>query len=192
MIFEISEALGHTLSYDCAFALYVAIVTDTGSFKYECTRARTLEVAGQLLRYGVEPEKVASYLYDNFSPQRLKLMEMVLGTLQLHEKESIAMIHVTSEMFEKSGAVVQDVEGFIDYPRSLQSVKVAVFLKEAKDDTVSVSLRAKGDCNVAEIAKNFGGGGHRNAAGCRFSGLSIEGVRKELLECCRIHILRLS
>lgn len=192
MIFEISEALGQSLSYNCAFALYVAIVTDTGSFRYECTRARTLEVAGQLLRRGVEPEKVSSYLYDNFSQQRFKLMEMVLGTLELHEQETVAMIHVTSDMFEKSGALVQDVEGFIDYPRSIQSVKVAVFLKEAKDDTVSVSLRAKGDCDVAEIAKNFGGGGHRNAAGCRFSGISIEVVRKELLEFCHTHVLKSS
>ena len=80
----------------------------------------------------------------------------------------------------------------MDYPRSLQSVKVAAFLKEAKDDTVSVSLRGKGECDVAEIAKKFGGGGHRNAAGCRFSGISIEAVRKELLEYCHTHVLKSS
>jgi len=189
MIYEISETLGQVPSYQCAFALYVAIVTDTGSFKYECTRARTLDVAGQLLNCGVEPEKVASYLYDNFSPQRFKLMEMVLGTLQLHGQETLAMIHVTRNMFEKSGAVVQDVEGFVDYPRSLRSVKVAAFLKETKDDIVSVSLRAKGECDVSAIAKNFGGGGHRNAAGCRFSSMSIDGVRQALLEYYHKHVL---
>jgi len=189
MIYEIAEALGHTPSYNAAFALYVAIVTDTGSFKYECTRARTLEVAGQLIKRGVQPEKVSSYLYDNFSPQRFKLMEMVLGTLQLHDKDTIAMIHVTREMFEKSGSVVQDVEGFVDYPRSLQSVRVAAFLKESKDDVISVSLRAKGDCDVAAIAKHFGGGGHRNAAGCRFESSSIERVRKDLLKYCRKNVI---
>jgi phosphoesterase RecJ-like protein len=189
MIYEISETLGQSPSYQCAFALYVAIVTDTGSFKYECTGARTLEVAGQLLNCGVEPEKVASYLYDNFSPQRFKLMEMVLGTLQLHAQETMAMIHVTRNMFEKSGAVVQDVEGFVDYPRSLRSVKVAAFLKETKDDIVSVSLRAKGECDVSAIAKKFGGGGHRNAAGCRFSSMSIEGVRQALLDYYHKHVL---
>ncbi len=192
MVYEIAEALGHTPSYNAAFALYVAIVTDTGSFRYECTRARTLEVAGQLLKRGVQPEKVSSYLYDNFSTERFKLMEMVLGTLQLHHQGLFAMIHVTRDMFEKSGAVVQDVEGFVDYPRSLQSVKVAAFLKESKDDVISVSLRAKGDCDVAAIAKNFGGGGHRNAAGCRFTGSTIERVRKELLAHCQKNVLESS
>ena len=181
MIYEICEALGHTPSFNCAFALYVAIVTDTGSFKYECTRSRTLEIAGKLLARGVKPEKVAAYLYDNFTPQRLKLMELVLGTLELHEKDTIALIHVTRDMFEKSGAVVQDVEGFVDYPRSLQSVKFAIFLKEGKDDAVSVSFRSKGDCDVAAIAKHFGGGGHRNAAGCRFSGLRWQMCGKRCL-----------
>lgn len=99
------------------------------------------------------------------------------------------MIHVTRNMFEKSGAVVQDVEGFVDYPRSLRSVKVAAFLKETKDDIVSVSLRAKGECDVSAIAKKFGGGGHRNAAGCRFSSMSIESVRQALLDYYHKHVL---
>ena len=184
MVYEICQALGHTPSFNCAFALYVAIVTDTGSFRYECTRSRTLEIAGKLLARGVKPEKVSAYLYDNFTPQRLKLMELVLGTLELHEKDTIALIHVTRDMFEKSGAVVQDVEGFVDYPRSLQSVKFAIFFKEGRDDAVSVSFRSKGECDVAAIAKHFGGGGHRNAAGCRFIGASLADVRKEVLDYC--------
>jgi len=185
MVYEISEALEHSISYNCAFSLYVAIVTDTGSFKYECTRERTLEVASRLISRGVQPDKVSSYLYDNFTPQRFKLMGLVLGTLQLYRDDTIAMIHVTRDMFEKSGAVVQDVEGFVDYPRSLQSVKVAAFMKETKDDVISVSLRAKGECDVAAIAKHFGGGGHRNAAGCRFSGVSVDKVRRKMLDYCQ-------
>ena len=180
MVYEISEALGVTPSYDCAFSLYVAIATDTGSFRYECTGARTFEIAGQLIKCGVQPEKVASFIYDNFSKERLRLMEMVLGTLQLKFDDQAAFINVTQDMFEQSGAASQDVEGFIDYPRSLKSVKVAIFLKEAKNDLVSVSLRAKGECDVSEIAKVFGGGGHRNAAGCRFPGLSLSEVREKL------------
>lgn len=182
MVYEICEALGEVPGYNCAFDLYVAIATDTGSFRYECTRARTLEVAARLIDCGAKPEKIASYLYDNFSHQRLKLMELVLGTLQLNENGQIAFIHVTREMFYKSGTVAQDVEGFVDYPRSIRSVKVAVFLKETKDDMISVSLRAKGDCDVAEIAKRFGGGGHRNAAGCRFPDISLEVAREKLLK----------
>ena len=185
MVYELCEALGCTPSYKCAFDLFVAIATDTGSFKYECTGARTLEVAAKLVACGVQPEKVARHVYDNFSYERLKLMELVLGTLELCENNQVAFIHVTREMFDRSGAYQQDVEGFVDYPRSLQCVKVAVFLKETRDDIVSVSLRAKGDCNVAHIAKKFGGGGHRNAAGCRFPDLPLEAVRDELRKALR-------
>ena len=182
MVFELSKALGCVPSQKCAFDLYVAIATDTGSFRYECTGARSLEIAGELIRCGVQPEKVASYIYDNFSYQRLKLMELVLGTLELHENDQVAFIHVTREMFDKSGALQQDVEGFVDFPRSLRSVKVAVFLKETKDGIVSVSLRAKGDCNVADVARKFGGGGHRNAAGFRFLGGALEELRSKLIK----------
>lgn len=188
MVYEICEKLGMTPSYDCAFALYVAIVTDTGSFRYECTRARTHEIAARLVDCGVQPEKVSSYLYDCFSPQRFKLMQQVLGTLDLNENETVATIHVTREMFAETGAVMQDVEGFVDYPRSLRSAKVAVFLKETQDDMVSVSFRAKGECDVAEIAKQYGGGGHRNAAGCRFSGVPLQVVKGDILSLLKKHM----
>ena len=82
----------------------------------------------------------------------------------------------------KCEADLQDVEGFIEYPRSLRTAKVAVFLKEGQHGQISVSLRAKGECDVAEIAKLFNGGGHRNAAGFRFNGKNLEQVRSEVME----------
>jgi bifunctional oligoribonuclease and PAP phosphatase NrnA len=180
MVYEIGVALGHRFSLEAAFNIYVAIATDTGSFRYDCTRARTLEIAGKLVARGVRPEQVAAQIYDNFSPGRLKLLQLVLGTLDISEDEQIACIHVTNEMLERSGAMIQDIEGFVDFPRAIRSVRVAVFLKELEGNRVSVSLRAKGAVDVADIAKEFGGGGHRNAAGCRFSGLSLEEVRQRL------------
>jgi bifunctional oligoribonuclease and PAP phosphatase NrnA len=90
-------------------------------------------------------------------------------------------MHVSEQMLEESGATLQDVEGFIDFPRSLRSVKVAVFIKESDDGVVAVSLRAKGQCDVAEVARLFEGGGHRNAAGFRSLGKTIEQVRLEIL-----------
>lgn len=181
MVYEISEALGQTPTYEGAFALYVAICTDTGSFRYECTGARTFEIAGRLVDLGVNPNHLANLIYDNYSPERLDLMQRVLATLELSENQQIACIHVTREMFDRSGALAQDVEGFVEYARSIRSVKVAVFVKENKSDMVSVSLRAKGEFNVASIAKKFGGGGHRNAAGCKFPGDSIDSVREKVV-----------
>lgn len=180
MVYELALALDAQLSYNCAYNLYVAICTDTGSFRYECTRPRTMQIASELLEKGVHPEDVCSHLYDNFSQERLRLMELVLSTLTLFDSDQIAFMHVSDEMLVKSGATMQDVEGFIDFPRSLRSVKVAVLLKEASNDQIAVSLRAKGQCDVAEVAKLFEGGGHRNAAGFRSLGKSIEQVRQEL------------
>lgn len=180
MVYELGLLLEADVSYEAAFNLYVAISTDTGFFRYECTGQRTMEIAGQLLGKGVRPEEVGAYIYDNFSKERLKLMELVLGSLVLLEDDQIAFMLVTRKMLSESGAKLQDVEGFIDLPRSLTNVKVAVLLKESQNGTISVSMRAKGECDVAVVAQHFGGGGHRNAAGFRYDGKSLTEVKDEL------------
>jgi bifunctional oligoribonuclease and PAP phosphatase NrnA len=181
MVYELAMALDASISYKCAYNLYVAICTDTGSFRYECTRPRTMQIASDLLKKGVRPDEICGHLYDNFSRERLKLMEMALSSIRLFDSDQVACMHVSNQMLEESGATLQDVEGFIDFPRSLRSVRVAVFIKESGDGVVTVSLRAKGQCDVAEVAKLFEGGGHRNAAGFRCLGKTIEQVRLEIL-----------
>jgi phosphoesterase RecJ-like protein len=181
MIYELALELGEEISYAAAVNLYVAICTDTGSFRYECTRPRTLHIAAELVAKGVRPDEMARYLYDNVSPTRIRLLQMVLGTLQIYENGQLAFVHVTRDMIDKSGATIHDIEGFVDYPRSLGSVKVAAFIKESNDGLVSVSLRAKGDCDVAEVANIFDGGGHRNAAGFRMQGKTIDDVHAVVL-----------
>lgn len=182
MVYELAMELGVELSYAAAFNIYVAISTDTGSFRYENTSPRTLRIAADLVACGVHPEEVAGYVYDNFTLQRLRLMEQVLATLELFESDQVAFITVTNKMFEECGAEAGDTEGFINYPRALLSVKVAVFLKETQESGVSVSLRAKGGCDVAEVAAAFGGGGHRNAAGFRVSDKNVKQVHKMVLD----------
>ncbi len=181
MIYELALEFGEEISYSAAVNLYVAICTDTGSFRYECTSPRTLHIAAELVEKGVRPEEMAKCLYDNVSPTRIKLLQMVLGTLQIHENGQFAFVHVTRDMIDKSGATMHDIEGFVDYPRSLGSVKVAAFLKESNDGEISVSLRAKGECDVAEVANIFDGGGHRNAAGFRLQDKTIDDVQAAVL-----------
>ncbi len=185
MVYELAEAIGAEVSANAAFCLYVAISTDTGSFRYENTSPRTLRIAADLVEAGVRPDEVADKVYDNFTLERLRLMEMVLATLEIYSAGQIGMIRVSAEMFEQTGASSDDVEGFINYPRALRSVRVAVFLKESKKGTISVSLRAKGTCDVAAVAADFGGGGHRNAAGFRFTGHSMEDVQKKVLDALK-------
>jgi len=180
MVYELAVVLGAEVNYTAAYNLYVAICTDTGSFRYECTGARTLHIAAELVERGVRPEEVGGKLYDNYSRERLKLMELVLATMTTCNSGQIAFMHVSQEMIEESGAEIQDVEGFIDFPRSLSSVRVAVFLKEGVQDQVAVSMRAKGDCDVADVAKRFNGGGHRNAAGFRVFETTIAQVQAQL------------
>ena len=180
MVFDLAQELRGTLTVDIAQCLYTAILTDTGSFRYETTSAHTFAVAGELVGLGVRPEQVATRVFDNYSPQRLRLLELVLSTLELYANDRIAFIHVSRIMYEKTGTTQDDTEGFINFPRSITSVEVAVFLKEIEDGRVSVSLRAKGGCDVAAIAARFGGGGHRNAAGFRKKG-TLESVHSMLL-----------
>ena len=181
MIFDLAQALNGSISYDTAYCLYAAIVSDTGSFKYSSTTADTFRVAKELVEKGVKPFEVAAKLFDNFTLNRLHLLMSVLDTMELYKNGRISVIHVTREMFSRVGANQGDVENFINYPRSLESVNVAVFLKETNDGLVSVSLRSKGSwCDVAKVAAKFGGGGHKHAAGFKKDASILED-REQLL-----------
>lgn len=182
MVYDLAVALGATVSYEAAYCLFTAIVADSGSFKYDSTSAYTFQVASALVDLGVNPSEVAAKLFDNFTPQRLHLLEQVLGTLELHAEDRLAIITATDAMFNRTGTSRNDTEDFINFPRSMGSVQVAVFIKDAKGGMISVSLRAKGHCDVSRIAAKFGGGGHRNAAGFRLADKTLAMVRQELLE----------
>jgi phosphoesterase RecJ-like protein len=181
MVFDLAEALGHTISEKAAVALFAAIVTDTGSFRYESTSAHTFNVARKLVDLGVKPDQVTSHLYDNYTAGRLQLLQQVLATMEIYGGGRVAIIQVTTDMLENTECSLIDTENFINLPRSVTSVKVAVFLKEIGSDIVSVSLRAKDSCDVADVAAQFGGGGHRNAAGFRASMTTLDEVRDRVL-----------
>lgn len=184
MVYELIDALGvDDISYEAAYCLYTAIVSDTGSFKYASTTPSTFKIAGELVAQGVNPEHVAGKLFDNFTESRLHLLQAVLSTLELYGGGKLAIITATKTMCEITGSCPQDTETFINYPRSLSTVRIAAFLKET-DDAISVSMRSKGSqYDVAEVARHFGGGGHRNAAGCKFrSGETLKEARDQIFE----------
>ena len=185
MIFDLAIALGAEVSSRAAECLYAAINTDTGSFRYESTSSHTFAVAGELVRRGVRPEVIASNLYDNYTLGRLRLMQEVLATLEMHDRDRVAVIRVTQKMLERTFTTMEDTEYFINFPRAVSSVRVAVFLKEIEAGHVSVSLRGKGQCDVSVVAAQFGGGGHRNASGFRAKGQSVDAVRDLVLPLLR-------
>lgn len=181
MVYDLALSLGREISLEAAECLYAAITTDTGSFKYESTSAHTMQVARDLIACGVQPAVICSNLYDNYTLGRLHLLQEVLAGLEMYNKDRIAVIRVTRNMLERTFTTMEDTEHFINLPRSVRSVRVAVFIKEADQHSVSVSMRAKGKCDVAAVAAKLGGGGHKNASGFRCHNKSIDQVRDLLI-----------
>ena len=181
MVFDLAETLPVALSKKAAECLFVAISTDTGSFQYACTGRSTFLAAAKLVSCGVDIAGISNKLYNNYTLGRVRLFQEVLSTLEMYEKDRIAVIRVTQKMLERTFTTLEDIEHFINYPRSIFTVQAAVFLKEVEPGVISVSLRAKGCCDVAAVAAQFGGGGHKNASGLRLSGISMDALRDRLL-----------
>ncbi len=170
IIVWVIEELGWPITKSVAENLYTAILTDTGCFRHNNTTALAFAMAEKLVLCGARPEFVARMLYQNYSLTRLKLLALVLRTLEVKANGKIAIIQATPQMFRTSEATESDAEDFVSYARSLNTVEVAAFIREVHAGQCSVSLRSKTFFNVAEIAKKFGGGGHFNAAGFKATG----------------------
>ena len=177
MIYRLVRALDASLSRPVAEALYAAIHTDTGSFRYSNTSPAALAAAGELVRAGVDVWHVASNTYENHPLSRVKLLGEVLKTLHVSDCGRFAFISVTDDMYERTGAGPEMLDGFINHARGIRGVEVAAQVRQNGDDSYRVSLRSRGRVNVAALAKRFGGGGHHNAAGC-----SIEGHLETVME----------
>lgn len=182
MVFGLAKEIDAYISLEAALNIYVAIVTDTGGFRFESTGANTHAVAGELLSLGVRPESVGVKLYDNWTEQRVRLVELVLATLEVSFDGQIATVYVDQDMLKKTGTTLDDTDELVDYPRSIESVKVAAFFKEAGNGLISISLRAKGEVDVSMVAEKFGGGGHRNAAGFRLPDKSVLEARSQVVK----------
>ena len=160
------------LTPEIATNLYVAIMTDTGSFQFANTHAKTFQVAADLVSSGAEPYSIAQEVYMNQPHSKFRLLSTVLGSLELHSSQRIASFTLTKELLKESGASLEDLEGLVNYLLSLEGVLLAIFLKEEADKEYRVSLRSKNHYDVAAVAKRFGGGGHKNAAGLSIQGSS--------------------
>ena len=163
-----------------ALCLYTSIFTDTGSFRYSNTSPRALAIASELVAYGVDTWMVAEAVYESKPFPVLKLLGIFLTTLGVSQKSLFAWGTLEEAAFEATGTRPEHTDGFVNYPRSIRGVEVAVLFRELKPDAVKVSMRSKGKVNVAAIAEEFGGGGHHNAAGCVVEG-SLGEVRHRVL-----------
>jgi phosphoesterase RecJ-like protein len=177
LIYRIIKEAGHAIDYPTALCIYTAVITDTGSFRYSNANPEAFAVAGEMVVCGVNAWDVAEKLYESQPQKRLELLALALATLTVSPRGDFAAITVTLDMHEKTGTSAELTDGFVNYPRSIRGVEVAVFFREIKPDLFKVGFRSKGKVDVSALAAPFGGGGHHNAAGCTVAG-SLEEIQR--------------
>lgn len=181
MVAELARALDASLDPDAASCLYLALVTDTGGFRFSNATPAAFEAAARLVAAGARVETVSQWLYESQPESAVRLLGEMLATLERHgEGGAVATVHLTRESFARAGAGSGDSEGLIDAPRSIAGVEAVALFRELGDDDWKVSLRSRGAIDVEAVARARGGGGHRNAAGCRVSG-PLESSRRALV-----------
>src|SRR5262249_38809508 len=158
------------LSPEIATHIYLAILTDTGSFHYSSISPRTFEICRETLEAGVDPVTVARNVYDSNNMGRLKLFGAGLSAMQIDPLGRLAVVYLDDEMARAAGGTYEDTEGLINLPLTVKEILAVVFFKQIEGESYRVSMRSKGEIDIGSIAKEFGGGGHKNAAGCSVSG----------------------
>ena len=180
-IFDIIAELGVPLTADMATQLFVAVVTDTGSFKYPGVSPRTFTTCARLLEAGADPVSVARKLYDSNTLGRLRLQGALMQSLEIDTSGRLAMLTLTDETLAAAGGIPEETDGLINLPLSVKAIQAAVFFKESDGGHWRVSLRSKGEIDVGRVARSFGGGGHKNASGCTLEG-PLADARARILE----------
>lgn len=180
LIYRILKACGFTLSLDVATSLYTAILSDTGSFRYSNADPEAFTIAGELVGMGIDTWDIASRLYESQPAQRMMLLSLVLATLEISKCGNYASVTMSTEMLDAAEARAEDTDGFVNYPRAIQGVEVAVFFRQINQRQTKVGFRSRGAVDVGEFARKLGGGGHHNAAGVTIDG-TLEDVRHTVL-----------
>jgi len=181
MVLDLIDALGVPLQADIATHIYLAILTDTGSFHYSSISPRTFDICRECLDAGVDPVLVARNVYDSNNMGRLKLFGAVLSAMQIDPLGRIAIVYLDHEMAREAGGTYEDTEGLINLPLTVKEIQAVVFFKQHEADEYRVSMRSKGPIDIGAVAKEFGGGGHKNAAGCTVTG-AIDALQKTFVE----------
>jgi phosphoesterase RecJ-like protein len=181
MVFDLIRLLGVPLTQEIATHIYLAILTDTGSFHYSGISPRTFAICKEALEAGVDAVEVARAVYDSNSMGRLKLFGAVLSAMQIDRTGRIAIVYVDHAMARAAGGSYEDTDGLVNLPLTVKEIEAVMFFKHENDDEYRVSLRSKGHIDVGAVAKSFGGGGHKNAAGCTVRG-AVDDLQRRLVE----------
>ena len=173
ILYRIIKALGIEINAGMATLIYTGIFTDTGSFRFSNTNRAAFAICEEMVALGMDPYTVAQNVYGTYSLGRIKLLNLALDSIEITANGKVSIMTLTREMLAETGTHPEDVDGLINYARRIEDVKMAVLLQELENGgraangkvPLHVSLRSDGSVDVAEIAANFGGGGHKVAAG---------------------------
>jgi len=186
LIYQLLQENAFELDYEISLSLYVAISSDTGSFKYENTSPQTMRIAAKLLEKGINPAVVSQKLFDEYPLSTIFLLRDSLATLKLNETKEIAWMSIDESMLQRYKAKSAEMDGFVNYLKNIDTVEVGVLFYHTLEEETKVGLRSK-TIDVSEIAQFFGGGGHPRAAGCTVAG-KPEQVIKQVLEVINRHL----
>jgi phosphoesterase RecJ-like protein len=181
MVVDVIDALGVAWTPEIATHLYLAIATDTGGFRYGPMSARTFDAARRIASAGVDTAELSRTIFDSYGVGRVRLIGTLLGSMELHFNERLAVLALDDAMLAACGATMDDTEGLVNIPLGARDVVVVALLKALGPHRFRVSLRSKGAVDVRAVAEAWKGGGHRNAAGCSIDG-SVGEVKKALVE----------
>jgi phosphoesterase RecJ-like protein len=171
----------NSFSIETAIALYTAIMTDTGSFRYPKTDSETHKIIAHLIQLGADPVAIYQHVYERGSLNRMRLLGKALATMQMTHDGKIAYIVLTREMLDSTNTTEVDTEAFVPYTLSIEKVQIGLMFSELPG-FVKVSFRSKGDIWINELAKEFGGNGHKNSAGARILNARLDEIIKQVLE----------
>jgi phosphoesterase RecJ-like protein len=170
-----------SLTQEIAIPLYAAIMTDTGSFRFPKTDGDLHRVIADLIDRRADPVMIYRSLYEQGSPNRTQLLGLVLSTLQMAHEGRVASMVATKEMFRRTGTSEEDIENFINYTLTIGGVQIGLLITDLTDG-IKISFRSRGDIEINKLAQEFGGNGHKNAAGARLSEGEIHAVLNRVVE----------
>lgn len=183
IMLKVIKALGVTLDKGIANCLYTGLTTDTGCFRYDSTTADTYRAAAEMIELGAENGRINRVMFETKTKTYARLERLALDSMRFYVDERVAIITVTQEMYKLTGSNEQETEGLAPLTRQIEGVEVGVTIREKADGTCKASIRTFESVNAAELAKCFGGGGHAQAAACKFA-CDVKTAREQIVEKC--------
>ena len=184
LVFDLIHRAGGPWPASADLPMYVAIMTDTGSFRFSNTTPASFQIAAELVGRGVNPDEAYRQIYGSVPRRQYRLLESALALLEVDEEGGVAWMTVPADQFEALGAIPDDLEGMINYPRSIEGVEVGLLFRQIPRKGIKVSFRSNGAVNVNALARQFGGGGHIRAAGALIEG-QMDQVRQDVTHATR-------